>query len=451
MPPEAPEARIRIGCSFARSTNIDDPAKPAAAQTYTARSVLVADDNRKTYEDKKNTAAMLAMTGIAGKQEEPAGKQEGRRDSRECYYCGKIGHIKRDCRIRLKKEGQRDHQQRHDEDTAVMMMLQAQCNVQAANIKTQDNKLLFDTGATHHMVRNRGYFKTMQKAKIQAVTCGGGEKHKVQGSGMVTVEAAQGRVILTEVLYVPTLTTNVLSGLTALQKGFTWLGKGQRTQLLKDDVVKLTARLDQNNMMMIEGSLKTAVTEGRCMVLTDATLWHARLGHAADAVLAKMLDNKGKKLIDHGHPHISKDCDICLRAKQHRVSFTANDQRASRVMELVYADLMDFGDDIRSYGGGRYVLVVLDDHSRYSAVQILCTKGEAAQATLQVLRYWKNQTGQKLKEFRTDEGAEFESVLAVELKNGVSFTNRPPDTPRSRMAGVRESIGRSLRRCGLYC
>lgn len=51
---------IRIGCSFARSTNIDDPAKPAAAQTYTARSVLVADDNRT---NRNILAAILENAG----------------------------------------------------------------------------------------------------------------------------------------------------------------------------------------------------------------------------------------------------------------------------------------------------------------------------------------------------------------------------------------------------
>ena len=171
---------------------------------------------------------------------------------------------------------------------------------------------------------------------------------------------------------------------------------GTGTQLMKHNAVQLTARLDKNNMMMIEGTIQEAVTPSRCLVLTSAELWHNRMAHAADSVLAKMPDTTGKRLIDNSATHISKDCDICLKAKQHRVSFATNEDRASRTLELVHADVMDFEDDIRSYGGGRYVLVIIGDYSRFSDIRIMDTKGQAAVYSIEILREWQTQTGNKL-------------------------------------------------------
>jgi two-component system sensor histidine kinase RpfC len=51
---------IRIGCSFARSSSIDDMNKPAAALSYSPRSVLVADDNRT---NRNILAAILENAG----------------------------------------------------------------------------------------------------------------------------------------------------------------------------------------------------------------------------------------------------------------------------------------------------------------------------------------------------------------------------------------------------
>lgn len=51
---------IRIGCSFARSANIEETSKVEAPKSYTARSVLVADDNRT---NRNILAAILENAG----------------------------------------------------------------------------------------------------------------------------------------------------------------------------------------------------------------------------------------------------------------------------------------------------------------------------------------------------------------------------------------------------
>lgn len=395
---------------------------------------MIAEDNRIRDNAKKNQADLFAMKG----QQVVAG-QTGRKDTRECFHCGKLGHIAKYCRTRIREAAATKED---DAQKGVMMMIQAQCNVQQAVIKGAEDKLLFDTGATHHIVVHRQYFQSLRDADISTVKCGGGELHKVLGQGTVTVQGIKGTVHLTDVLYVPSLTTNVLSGITALHKGFTWSGKGHRTMIWKNKQLHLTARLN-GSMMLIEGKLQTAVTTAQCYALTTAEKWHHRLGHAADNVLSRMTDAKGNKLIDNKHPPISRDCEDCLKAKQHRATFHPTNSRAQQVLDLVYADLMDFGENVPSYGGGRYVLVLIDDHSRYSTLTILRTKAAAAQQTVDILRQWQTQTGHKLKEIRTDEGTEFRGVLSAELKLwGARHQETTPYTPQQN--GRVERVNRTL-------
>ena len=215
------------------------------------------------------------------------------------------------------------------------------------------------------------------------------------------------------------------------------------TLLLKNKTVQLTARLDTKKMMMIQGQLHAAVTEGRCCLITSHELWHRRMGHPADGILTRMQDAQGHKLIDNTKQAVSKDCETCLQTKQPQVSFQRSESRASRQLELIHADLMDFGEDILSHGGGRYVLVLLDDYSRYTAISILSTKDETAQEMVDRMRNWETQTGKKVKKIRTDNGSEFKGVLTDHLRHiGADHQMSTAYTPQHN--GRVERVNRTL-------
>jgi len=95
-------------------------------------------------------------------------------------------------------------------------------------------------------------------------------------------------------------------------------------------------------------------------------LWHKRLGHASLSHLNKLVS---KDLVV-GLPSIKyndgKVCDACVRGKQVRNSFKLKNYAGTiRPLELLHVDLCG-PIRITSRGGKRYVLVVVDDYSRFT-------------------------------------------------------------------------------------
>jgi hypothetical protein len=178
---------------------------------------LTTADNRFDKAQQQEDAELLA----AAAQHNAVSDTDKRREERECFYCGKKGHIRSECRKlkRDEKNGQVSSgthpmppaQQVRGE----MMLVMALCNVQRGNRIADEDVLLFDTGATHHMVSSKQYFTALQDPAVCTVICGGGEEHAVLGQGTVTVQTAFGPLTMCNVLFVPSLSTNVMSGLAA--------------------------------------------------------------------------------------------------------------------------------------------------------------------------------------------------------------------------------------------
>ncbi|GJX53108.1 retrovirus-related pol polyprotein from transposon TNT 1-94 [Tanacetum coccineum] len=102
-----------------------------------------------------------------------------------------------------------------------------------------------------------------------------------------------------------------------------------------------------------------------CLATIDenSTLWYRRLGHAnmrliQSLAFKELVRNPSKLKFDQ---HF---CDACKMGKQAHASHKAkNIVSTTRCLELLHMDL--FGPStIRSYGGNRYTLVIVDDYSR---------------------------------------------------------------------------------------
>ncbi|GJV17418.1 retrovirus-related pol polyprotein from transposon TNT 1-94 [Tanacetum coccineum] len=102
-----------------------------------------------------------------------------------------------------------------------------------------------------------------------------------------------------------------------------------------------------------------------CLATIDenSTLWHRRLGHAN----MRLIQSLASKELVRNLPRIKFDqhfCDACKIGKQAHASHKAkNLVSTTRCLELLHMDL--FGPSaVRSYGGNRYTLVIVDDYSR---------------------------------------------------------------------------------------
>ncbi|GJT32588.1 retrovirus-related pol polyprotein from transposon TNT 1-94 [Tanacetum coccineum] len=104
-------------------------------------------------------------------------------------------------------------------------------------------------------------------------------------------------------------------------------------------------------------------------------------------------------------------CDACKIGKQAHTSHKAkNIVSTTRCLELLHMDL--FGPStVRSYGGNRYTLVIVDDYSKYTWTRFLKDKTEAFDQFKIFSKKIQNQLGCTIVSIRTDHSREFDNEV----------------------------------------
>ena len=105
----------------------------------------------------------------------------------------------------------------------------------------------------------------------------------------------------------------------------------------------------------------------------DVMLWHKRLGHASLSLLNKLVSKDLVVSLPFIKYNDGKVCDACAKGKQVRNSFKLkNCVSTTRPLELLYVDLCG----PMRITSKRYVLVVVDDYSRFTWTLFLASKDE---------------------------------------------------------------------------
>ncbi|GJY46899.1 retrovirus-related pol polyprotein from transposon TNT 1-94 [Tanacetum coccineum] len=183
-----------------------------------------------------------------------------------------------------------------------------------------------------------------------------------------------------------------------------------------------------------------------CLATIDenSTLWHRRLGYAN----MHLIQSLASKELVRSLPKLNFDqhfCDACKIGKQAQVSHKAkNIVSTTRCLELLHMDL--FGpSSVRSYGGNRYTLVIVDDYSRYTWTRFIKNKTEAFDQFKIFSKRIQNQLGCIIVSIRTDHGREFDNEVQFGEfcnANGITHNFSAPRTPQSN--GVVERKNRTL-------
>ena len=111
--------------------------------------------------------------------------------------------------------------------------------------------------------------------------------------------------------------------------------------------------------------------------LPNEDLWHQRMGHASYKHLS--IISRHESVL--GIPKLSRvsnvACAPCQLGKQTKAKHPGTQTSAtSRPLELLYLDLMG-PTRIKSLSGKRYIMVVVDDFTRYTWVILLRSKSDA--------------------------------------------------------------------------
>jgi hypothetical protein len=287
----------------------------------------------------------------------------------KCFHCGKLGHMKRQCR-KFKKEQLKEkcEESKEEKDTAAVASDGDDlvvCEDAYANLACHESMWVVATTASFHITPHGDFFSSYTSGNFGWVKMGNEAKCEIMGMRDIHLETSIWcKLLLKDIRYVPEMRFSLISIRKLDDEGYhNYLGGGQ-WKLCKGSLILARGNkintLYKTEARLVKGDVNVVENE------TSTELWHKRLGHMSEEglqVLAKkqLLPNiKGTSLLL---------CTHCLVGKQRRVSFHKSPQsRKTNILDLVHTDVCTMNS--KSLGGALYYVTFIDDHSR--KVWIFC-------------------------------------------------------------------------------
>ena len=274
---------------------------------------------------------------------------------------------------------------------------------------SKDNEWYLDSGCSRHMTGDRSLLEDVVEASGPSVTFGDNNKGKTIGYGVIR----RGNLTIEKVSLVDGLKHNLLSISQFCDKGMLCNFTSSNC-FIKDRIsgVTLLTGIRKSNIYIIDLNSACSITN-LCFVAKNVSenswLWHKRLSHLNFKYLAKI----GRESLVRGLPkvadHHPEKCSACQLGKQSASSFTSKTAPStSRCLQLLHIDL--FGPvTTASIGGNRYTLVVVDDYSRYTWVEMMISKDDCYEILTALFRRLQTQKEDDIVSVRSDNGTEFKN------------------------------------------
>ncbi|KAG6486736.1 hypothetical protein ZIOFF_055315 [Zingiber officinale] len=216
--------------------------------------------------------------------------------SKDCFHkckrCKIPNHSQRDCWFQNKEKNKGKEEAKFSNETKEEILLYSSANQPSKSV------WYLDSGCSNHMTGNRDTFVKLDPNITSQIILGDGSRKSGKGKGDIAVQTKEGKEkLITDVLYVPELSHNLLSVGQLMEKNFSFLFDDGRCQIF-DKTNKPTKAV--HNM-------------------TPYKAWHKKkpvvdhfkiFGSLAYALLPSQrrekFDSKGQKLIFIGYSNESK-------------------------------------------------------------------------------------------------------------------------------------------------
>nr|GEV97508.1 integrase, catalytic region, zinc finger, CCHC-type, peptidase aspartic, catalytic [Tanacetum cinerariifolium] len=160
-----------------------------------------------------------------------------------------------------------------------------------------------------------------------------------------------------------------------------------------------------------------------CATPTKSWLWHQRLNHFNFDTINDLAKNDlvfGLPKFKYAKEHL---CPSCEQGKGKRASHPPKPVLNSKQrLHLLHMDLCG-PMQVASINGKRYVLVIVDDYSRYTSVHFLITKDEMPEVIKNSLKKIYVRLQAHVIIVRTDNGTEFKNHVLKEYLDSVGITH----------------------------
>jgi hypothetical protein len=259
--------------------------------------------------------------------------------------------------------------------TPVLSRLFAHVLVVEFQVGDLKNIWLINSGCSRHMTRDKGWFSSLVLVVTRRyITFGDNGRGRVLSEGEIKVSD---KITLRRVALVQSLGYNLLFLTQLLDEGFEVLFRpgGSRIFDSRGDLVCMV--IPEGQVFRADFSQPFGVEH--CFLAgfsSELWKWHRKLGHMSFDLLSCL----SKLNLVRGLPRLRLEKDlVCAPCRHSKMVASSHppltDVITERPCELLHMDLVGPAC-VGSAGGKWYVLVVVDDYSRYAWVFFLEEKGE---------------------------------------------------------------------------
>lgn len=366
----------------------------------------------------------------------------------KCYFCGKKGHVKKDCSKRkawFEKKGKKFSFVCYESNLA----------------EVPSNTCWIDSRDTTHITNDmQGYLSTRKpKESERFVYIGNRLKAEVVAVGTYRLILETGHQMdLENTFYVPSISRNLVSLSKLDRVGYSVLFNCGKLNLmfkskvigsgnLCDGLYKITLNPEFAQSLVTLHSnigLKHGLITERSSIL-----WHRRLGHISRNRIEKLVKNGILENLDFTDFQICVDCIKRKQTKHTKKGAT----RSNELLEIIHTDICG-PLNIPCLSGEKYFITFIDNFSRYGYVYLIHEKSQAVDILEVYITEVERQLDRKVKIVRSDRGGEYYGKYDESGQNpgpfakflekkGICAQYTMPGTPQQN--GVAERRNRTLK------
>ncbi|GJT25805.1 retrovirus-related pol polyprotein from transposon TNT 1-94 [Tanacetum coccineum] len=300
-----------------------------------------------------------------------------------------------------------------------------------------------DSGCSEHIAKNRSQLINFVSKFLGIVSFDNDQIAKIMGYG----DYQLGNVTISQVHYVEWLGHNLFFVVQFCDSDLKVAFRKHTYHIRNLDGVDLLKGSRGSNLYTL--SLENMMSDSPICLLskafkTKSWLWHWRLYH----LNFKYITQLAKQGMVHWLPRFKfqKDhlCSACTlgKSKKHSHKPKAEDP----IQEKLYLLHMDLCGPIRiqSINGKKYILVIVDDYSRFKWVKFLRSKDEVPEFVIKFLKMIQVHLNATVRNIRTNNGTKFVNKILKAYYENVKISHQTSAARTPQQNGVVERQNRTL-------